>query len=219
MGERISKNKGALLESKRRLGGDWPENRVGESIQNYYDTEYNIYIRIILIYIYIYIYSCACCFLTMNNNNNNVNRPFLTHMQMMRQGLCCVDAHTGQLKHKALVDLFKATFGPHPKQCARIWRDLCVTNIVPPRDEDLLGFFAACSFLRTYGKEKVRRNLFHINEKLLRELTWKLNELIASFKAYKIVFPDEWNESLICSVDGTHRKVNEPRDDVFRKKI
>ena len=100
---------------------------------------------------------------------------------MMRRGLRAVKAHTGSLRHKALVDLFKANFGAHPKHAARVWRDLLESNIVLHGEEDLLGFFAALSFLRVYAKEKIRRSLFDMNEKPLRVLTWKWLHLIPNF--------------------------------------
>ena len=67
-----------------------------------------------------------------NNNNNNNGVLFLNHMQMMRRGLHAVKVHTGRLRYPpALVELFKANFGLHPKHAAKIWRDLLEKSIVP----------------------------------------------------------------------------------------
>ena len=154
-----------------------------------------------------------------NNNDNNQEHRMVTHQQMLRRGLRAAKSHLGTQKHLALVADFKSHYGNHPKQCATMWRELIETGRVADAEEDLLAFFAALSFLKLYEKEKKRRSTFDMNVRPLRELTWTWVQKIASLKGLKIVWrnDDEWDTIYIISVDGTHRRVNEPRDPVVRK--
>ena len=150
---------------------------------------------------------------------NNEDPRMVSHEQMLRRGLRVAQAHVGNQKHKAVIGDFKSHYGIHPKQCARVWKDLIERNIIEDGEEDLLGFFAALSFLKEYDREKKRRGIFKMNVKPLRELTWRWVEILAALKPYKIVWPsdDEWVTTFIISVDGTHRRTNEPRHPEVRK--
>lgn len=139
--------------------------------------------------------------------------------QMLRRGLRVGKIFAGNLQRKAVIDLFRASFGLHPRLCSVVWKDLLVNGIVGEGEEDLFAFFAALSFLRTYDKEKKRRSVFEMNEKTLREVTWPWVRKIAALKALKITWPaeEEWETIFICSVGGTHRRTQEPRDPHIRR--
>lgn len=146
--------------------------------------------------------------------------PLVSHEQMLRRGLRVAKVHLGNLKYKAKIGQFKDNFGLHPKHAASVLKDLLVFGYVDPDEADLIGFFAALSFLRSYQREKKRRNTFEMNEKPLRELTWTWVKNLAKLKAIKIVWPadEEWgDDTFIVSVDGTHRRTNEPRHLRFRR--
>ena len=96
---------------------------------------------------------------------NNEDPRMVSHEQMLRRGLRVAQAHVGNQKHKAVIGDFKSHYGIHPKQCARVWKDLIERNIIEDGEEDLLGFFAALSFLKEYDREKKRRGIFKMAER------------------------------------------------------
>ena len=153
----------------------------------------------------------------------------LTTRQMLKQGLDLIGiSHYRQKRigRDRLINKFKSHYGRHPFHLAKLWRDLLTTTnqdaLVDENDDrNILGFFAACNFLKVYAMEEVRDDFMgenmHLNE--IRSEAWKYTRKIAALKGGKIVWPadHEWQTTFIISVDGTHRLVNEPRDPNVRR--
>ena len=119
---------------------------------------------------------------------------------------------------------FKAIFGRHPKHLARIWRDLQVRGLLDVQelgfDLSFRGFLLANNRLKTYSTLHVQGALFSMPKNLMGELRWSFIRKIAGLKQHKICLPtaEEFAEVKMClSVDGTHEKTNEPRDDEMRR--
>ena len=121
---------------------------------------------------------------------------------------------------------FKSNFGKHPLHLCRVWRDMQITNVVEAflpeeeaRSEDgLKGFLMACNLCKTYGSVSTRASQFGgADRDLVGKLTWKFVFRIAALVTFKVVWPDNFNETFIASVDGTVTTNNEPRDPNVRK--
>lgn len=126
---------------------------------------------------------------------------------------------------KTRVVYFKAHFGLHPYHVARVWKQLLETDIeearVLPRVlDEIKYFFMALHFLKRYKTELELAAMFQINEKTAREWMWYYVRKIGALKAEKIVWPDddEWGDLIfICSIDGTHCRMEEIPDPVWRE--
>lgn len=156
--------------------------------------------------------------------------PFLiTPAQMLRRGLRLVkvdDVKQQRQMNKTNVADFMSLFGKYPLHLCRVWRDLQTHQHIDhpisfeeaSTNDAFEGFMYAQNFLWTYTTTVVQAALFNgADNARLGRLKWKYVRKLASLKAIKIVWPDNWDETLICSVDGTHAATNEPRDPVYRK--
>ena len=136
-----------------------------------------------------------------------------------------VDAEIqGRRSEASNVEQFKSIFGKHPKHMARVWRDLQVHGILDVQDLgfglSFRGFLLGNNYLKTYANLHVQGALFTMPKNLMGELRWCFIKMIFDLKEYKITMPtpDEWDEVKMClSIDGTHAKTNEPRDDEMRR--
>ena len=146
--------------------------------------------------------------------------------QMLRRGLRLAKIDDdAQLRRcwTSKVDDFKAHFGRHPLHLCRVWRDLQLSNNPHARvnvadvTDAYNGFMAGNNFLRVYNTERVRAPLIQSHVKDVRDKTWFWVYKIAALKEEKIVWPNQWDTTLIISVDGKHRDVNEPRDPNWRR--
>ncbi|KAL3893312.1 MAG: hypothetical protein SGARI_008246, partial [Bacillariaceae sp.] len=80
------------------------------------------------------------------------------------------------------------------------------------------GFMMANNFLRTYTTTAIQAALFNGADRArIGRLKWIYVRKIASLKPIKIVWPADFDETFIASVDGTHAQTNEPRDPDMRK--
>lgn len=119
---------------------------------------------------------------------------------------------------------FKSHFGCHPLHAARAWRDIVTASDnspyhVPEDRAKVQYFLAALNFLKCYQTYDVRADLIGENEKTVCAEAWYFTKKIAALRHKKIVWPsdDEWKTIFIVSVDGTHCRINEPRDPDVRK--
>ena len=136
-----------------------------------------------------------------------------------------VDAETqGRRCEASNIEQFKSLFGKHPIHLARVWRDLQVHGIMNVDDLGLdlsfKGFLLGNNYLKVYASLNVQGALFSMPKNLMGELRWKFIGAINELKPYKIKMPtpDEWAQAkLLLSVDGTHERTNEPRDDEMRR--
>ena len=148
---------------------------------------------------------------------------------MLRRGLRLVnvaDFKQNRRMTKTNVDNFISTFGKNPIHLCRVWRDLQTTTIpeafMPEEEaraeESFMGFMMANNFMKVYSSHQVRANLFQGQDvTLTADLSWYFVHKIAGLKHQKIVFPANFNETFIGSLDGTHTSNNEPRDPAMRK--
>ena len=157
-----------------------------------------------------------------------VAAAFIIHpSDMLYQGLllCGVnDAKQQRRSAKTNVRVFKAHFGKDPKHLCRVWRDLQLKGLLDIQDRgrkhSFLGFMAANNYLRCYESLDVMAGRFDLPNNLLGELRWIFIEKIAALKESKVKMPqpEEWElVKLLLSVDGTHARTNEPRDDDMRR--
>ena len=123
------------------------------------------------------------------------------------------------------VEQFKSLFGKHPKHLARAWRDLQMHGLLNVADLGLelsfKGFMLGNNYLRNYLSLNVQCALFPgVHKHLAAELRWAFIHMMAGLKEYKLHMPTqaEW-DAVKCqlSVDGTHAKTNEPRDNDMRR--
>ena len=146
---------------------------------------------------------------------------------MLHHGLIAVkvDAETQNRRCEASnVEQFKAMFGKHPKHLARVWRDLQVHGILDVEDLGLelsfKGFLLGNNYLKLYASLHVQGALFSMPKNLMGELRWVFITMMFELKQHKIKMPTqaEWDEAkMVLTVDGTHAKTNEPRDDEMRR--
>ena len=156
--------------------------------------------------------------------------PFLINpAQMLRRGLRLVNIdQTKQNRRHTQTNLsdFMSIFGKHPIHLCRIWRDLQThqhidhpMGFAEARTKDAFeGFMMANNFVRTYATNVVQAALFKGADKArVGRLKWLYVRKMASLKAIKIVWPANFDEIYIASIDGTHAQTNEPRDPTMRK--
>ena len=149
---------------------------------------------------------------------------------MLRYGLafCKVDGAIQDRRCEASnVRQFKAVYGKHPVHLCRVWRDLQVNGILTIGPEAfgmknaLEGFLAANNYLRCYQALDVQSALLsNIPQNLLGELRWAFTTMIARLKVFKIKMPTNagWERvKMLLTVDGTHMRTDEPRDDEMRR--
>ena len=148
---------------------------------------------------------------------------------MLRRGLRLVnidDAKQRRRLTKTNVNDFKSIFGKHPLHLCRLWKALQThQDIAHPisfeeaRTKDAFeGYLMAHNFLRSYKTTVEQAALFQGADKArVGRLKWKYVRKIASLKPIKIVWPAEFAETFIASVDGTYAQTNEPRDPLYRK--
>jgi hypothetical protein len=116
------------------------------------------------------------------------------------------------------VRVFKAHYGIHPNHAATVWRDIIVNEQLEGADIDLRAYFMTLNFLRVYACEDIRATLFKVDKKKARSLIWKWIDMLANQKEHKIKYPAQWDGStFVCTVDGTHYMMNEPRHATLRK--
>ena len=129
------------------------------------------------------------------------------------------------------VDRFDSFYGSKPNVCAIIWEDLQTTDIEEARipvDSSVHEFLMALAFLKMYPTENVGEGIFKKSKKTLRKWSWYYASKIQNLKAAKIVWPDRWNqnnpnvnsahtETFLCTVDGVHCSIEEPKHPVYPK--
>lgn len=156
--------------------------------------------------------------------------PYLINpQQMLRRGLRAVNIddvkQQRRLSKTNLAD-FMSIYGKHPLHLCRLWRALQThADIAHPmsfqeaRTKDAFeGFLFANNFLRTYTTNAVQAALFNGADRTrVGRLKWIYIEKIACLKPVKIVWPENFDETFIASVDGTHAQTTEPRDAQYRK--
>jgi hypothetical protein len=159
-------------------------------------------------------------------NNNNDDRASLygvSSAQMLRRGLKAIgiDKQTqGRRTKKANVRVYKAHYGVHPNNASAVWIAIIThenENSLPVDKIDLLAFFMSLNFLRCYESEDVRATRFKVDKWKMRKPIWQWIQYIANLKDSIIKYPDAWNTTLVCSVDGTHFRLNEPRHATLKK--
>jgi hypothetical protein len=140
---------------------------------------------------------------------------------MLRRGLKVVgvDAATQNRRiYSSNVRVFKGFFGIHPNHAETIWKDVIANEQLEGSDIDLRAFFMALNFLRVTATEDIRATLFGVDKKKARKQTWNWIGWIANLKQHKIKFPSGgWDTTFVCSVDGSHITMNEPRHAELKK--
>jgi hypothetical protein len=116
---------------------------------------------------------------------------------------------------------FKTFFGRHPRHLARVWRDLQLAGIMTideARSRDSFeGFLIANNFLRCYEGVVVRCSRYKCTPEKLAKWQWKFVEWLERLKNWKIKCPTDWPVRLGATCDGTHVRINEPRDPGMRR--
>ena len=166
-----------------------------------------------------------------NKQDTHIMPPFLINpLQMLRRGLRLVSIdHATQNRRLTTTNIrdFKSLFGKHPIHLCCVWRDL-QSDAVPDEafmseaeahdPDSFLGFLMANNMLKVYTGHAVRAALFQGQDRTkTAELSWYFIHKMAGLKSYKIVWPDNIDEVLFASVDGTHTSNNEPRDPIMKK--
>ena len=132
-----------------------------------------------------------------------------------------------QRRHEATnIRNFKEHFGKHPIHLCRVWRDMQLTTIADAHMSEeearspngLRGFLMACNLLKVYTGHSVRAALFQGEDPAkVGKLSWIFVKRVAALIEMKVVWPGQWNETFVASVDGTQCQTNEPRDPNVRK--
>jgi DDE superfamily endonuclease len=119
------------------------------------------------------------------------------------------------------VRTFKSFFGRHPRHLARGWRDLQLAGIMTVDEaqnrDSFEGFLIANNFLRCCETVAVRCARFKYTPEKLSKCQWRFVQWLASLKDWKIKCPTEWPVKLGATCDGTHARINEPRDPDMRR--
>lgn len=147
---------------------------------------------------------------------------------MLRYGLMAVKVDAEMQSYRceqSNVEQFKSIFGKHPKHLARVWRDLQSFGLMDVEDLGLdlsfKGFLLGNNYLKTACTLNMQMALFKMrNKNKVGSLRWTFIEMIHALKEHKIEMPSqaEWDAvKILLSVDGTHARTNEPRDDEMRR--
>jgi hypothetical protein len=123
------------------------------------------------------------------------------------------------------IQWFQAGFGCPPYVVEQMWIDLHTTEFVDARIEPeqvnfpiaIVDFLMTLEWLRCYQTELRREGYWGLSTKTIRKRCWYYAEKLQALKAQKIVWPDDYPADTIwiCTVDGTHFMVNEPRHPEF----
>jgi hypothetical protein len=164
--------------------------------------------------------------LSARKTSNTTTAQVLTARQVLEKGLDIIgisSCRRARLSTGSLCRKFKKHFGCHPLHCARAWQD-CVTATsdspyhIPPEKANFTHFLATLNFLKLYQDEEVRADWIKAEtEKLLSPEIWYHAKKISALKSKKVVFPKEWDTHFIITVDGTHCRINEPREPGMRR--
>ena len=153
--------------------------------------------------------------------------PFVLHPSyILREGLelCRLSVEVqARLEKNAQVRMFKAHFGRHPLHLSRVYRDLQVAGLMTEEEAkqkgSFIGFLLANNFLRCYDEDDRRYSRF--SEFMSRDDMVNLTEIflnrIFALKEWKIKCPSQWPVRMGASADGTHARINEPRDPEVRR--
>jgi hypothetical protein len=158
-----------------------------------------------------------------NNDDAGALTMIVSPIQMLRRGLRLlgIDRRIQDRRgKKANVTNFKSHYGIHPNQASTVWKEIIDNEYLGEEEANLKSFFMALNFLRCYDTEDVRATRFREDKRAMRAHTWSWIQKISNLKASKIKFPapDSWNgTTFICSVDGTHFRLNEPRHATLKK--
>ena len=162
-------------------------------------------------------------------NTTSSMPPVLIHpSDMLSHGLLFakVDEEAqGRMCEAANVEQFKSIYGKHPKHLARAFRDLQTYGLLDVNNLGIelsfKGFLLGNNYLKTYLCLNLQRALFPgMSKKKIGELRWIFIHMLAGLKQHKIKMPtpEEWDAAKgQLSVDGTHAKTNEPRDNEMRR--
>lgn len=117
---------------------------------------------------------------------------------------------------------FKSHFGIHPLHAAKVWRDLQSNDVpvearVNPDKANIKAFFAGLNLMKVYASDDVRADFMNMGVNSCRDLAWEYTKKIAGLKAYKIIWPQMFDTVFTVTIDGTHCRINEPRDPHMRK--
>ena len=152
--------------------------------------------------------------------------PFLLHPTfILREGLSWakIALKVQQRRCDATnVRIFKSHYGRHPRHLARVWRDMQIAAILDVEEAALKdsfhAFLIANNFLKCYERNDVRFSRFSdYHDKQLIEMTWRFVDYIESLAKWKIKCPNKWPVRMGCTVDGSHFRINEPRDPDMRR--
>ena len=136
-------------------------------------------------------------------------------------------------KLSTLHDKFRWLYGIDAAACCHVFEDLQAYGILhivdkkSAKEKTLTMFLIVLFFLRHYPTETELESRFNVSARKLRDNgigMWPMLEKIQVLKEVKILWPEEWTEEhaddtidFICTIDGTHCKIDEPRHPTLSK--